>query len=575
MTKAALMGSASNLSGVSDPLKEDFKTFLYLVWSFLNLPEPTRSQYVMAEWLQTGPEKLVIEAFRGIGKSWVTAAYVCWLLYCNPQLKIMVVSASKTRADDFSTFTLRLIHELPFLQHLIPKEGQRSSKIAFDVGPARADQSPSVKSVGITGQLTGSRADIIIADDIEVTNNSATQGMRDKLKELTKEFSAILKPLASSKIIYLGTPQTEQSIYNALPERGYEIRIIPAKYPTEAQRARYGTRLAAYLAADLDRDPRLSGGPVCSRFTADTLLEKMAEYGQAGFALQFMLDTSLADADRYPLKLSDMIVMDLDKERAPVQLAWANDPALVVQDIPLVGFDGDKAFRPMMVSKDEWKPYTGIVMAIDPSGRGGDETGYAIAAILNGRLFLLDVGGFTGGYDDATLEQLAHKAKEFSVNEVIIEPNFGDGMFNKVLAPVMARIHRCKISETERSKGQKEQRMVDTLEPVLNGHRLVVDRQLFQRDYDSTKHHPPEKQNRYRFFYQLTRITRDRGSILKDDRLDAVALVVHYFTAAMARDTEKAAEQVRREALEAELRIFMQHVVGGRREPSTIISGVL
>jgi hypothetical protein len=44
--------------------------------------------------------------------------------------------------------------------------------------------------------------------------------MRDQLKELTKEFAAILKPDPGAnepnrmvpKIIYLGTPQTEQSI---------------------------------------------------------------------------------------------------------------------------------------------------------------------------------------------------------------------------------------------------------------------------------------------------------------------------------------------------------------------------
>lgn len=525
----------------------------------------------MAEWLQSGPPRLVIEAFRGIGKSWVTAAYVCWLLYRDPQLKVMVVSASKLRADDFSTFTLRLIHEVPFLQHLIPRDGQRSSKIAFDVGPARADQSPSVKSVGITGQLTGSRADVIVADDIEVTNNSATQSMRDKLKELTKEFSAILKPLTTSKIIYLGTPQTEQSIYNALPDRGYEIRIIPAKYPTEAQRARYGTRLASYVIEDLERDPRLAGTPVCSRFNELTLIEKMAEYGQAGFALQFMLDTSLADADRYPLKLRDLMVLDLDPKRAPVELAWGTDTSLVVHDVPMVGFDGDRAHKPFMVSKDDWKPYTGIVMSIDPSGRGGDETGYAVVAILNGRLFVLDAGGFTGGYEDATLEALAYKAKEFSVNEVVIEPNFGDGMFNKIIAPVMARIHPCKISETERSKGQKEQRMVDTLEPVMNGHRLVVDRGLLERDFKSTEKLPPEHQNRYRLFYQMTRITRDRGSLIKDDRLDALSLAVHYWTDAMARDTAKAAEQGRAEALDRELRNFMAHVVGKpSRRPSVI-----
>jgi hypothetical protein len=536
----------------------------------------------MAEWLQNGPTRLVIEAFRGIGKSWVTAAYVCWLLYRDPQLKVMVVSASKLRADDFSTFTLRLIHEVPFLQHLMPREGQRSSKIAFDVGPARADQSPSVKSVGITGQLTGSRADVIIADDIEVTNNSATQAMRDKLRELTKEFAAILKPLDTSKIIYLGTPQTEQSIYNSLPERGYEIRIIPAKYPSPQQAARYGSRLASYILKDLENNPKLVGGPVCTRFNADTLIDKLAEYGQAGFALQFMLDTSLADADRYPLKLRDLIVMDLPMPtkneegkfipaKAPVDLAWGSDSALALDDVPMVGFDGDRCYRPFMVARDAWLPYTGVVMAVDPSGRGGDETTWAIVAILNGRLFLLDAGGDTRGYDDVVLELLATKAKTYGVNEVIVEPNFGDGMFNKLLAPVMARIYPCKITESERSKAQKEARIVDTLEPVLAQHRLVVDKGLIERDFNSTKGYLPEHQNRYRLFYQMTRITRERGSLVKDDRVDALALAVHYWMDAMARDTAKAAEQAREAALEAALREFMDHVMGGASSRPSLI----
>jgi len=530
---------------------------------------------MMAEWLQHGPDKLVIEAFRGVGKSWVTAAYTCWLLVNDPQINIMVVSASKTRADDFSTFVLRLIHEVPILQHLIPRDSQRSSKISFDVAPARANQSPSVKSVGITGQLTGSRADVIIADDIEVTGNSATQGMRDKLKELTKEFSAILKPEPSSKIIYLGTPQTEQSIYNALPERGYEIRIIPAKYPNEAQQARYGNRLGKFIIEDLASNPHLAGQPVCTRFGEHTLLEKLAEYGQAGFALQFMLDTSLADADRYPLKLHDLIVMDLDNKLAPIDMAWSNDRSLIVEDVPSVGFDGDRFYKPFMVAKDDWQPYAGTVMAIDPSGRGGDETTWAIVSILNGRLFLLDAGGDRRGYEEAVLEMLANRAKDYHVNEVIIEPNFGDGMFNKLLSPVMARIYPCKISDSERSRGQKEMRIVDTLEPVMNQHRLVVDRKLIERDFKSTEVYVPEHQNRYRLFYQMTRITRDRGSLIKDDRIDALALAVHYWTSSLARDTDKAAEQTREKLLEADLRHFMQHALGRPQTPPTIIPAII
>lgn len=227
-----------------------------------------------------------------------------------------------------------------------------------------------------------------------------------------------------------------------------------------------------------------------------------------------------------------------------------------------------------MVSKD-WSDYTGKVMAVDPSGRGGDETSYAVVAFLHGRLFVLDAGGFKGGYDDSTLEAICHRAKLFGVNEVIIEPNFGDGMFNKLLAPHMTRIYPCKISETERSRGQKEQRIVDTLEPVMNQHRLVVDKALIDRDYNSTRELTPEHQNIYRLFFQLTRITRDRGALKKDDRIDALALAVHYWTERMAQDTEKAAEQARAEALEAELRLFMQHVVGGSPQGPSLVHRVL
>lgn len=144
---------------------KDFRYFLYLIWKHLDLPEPTPVQVDIASFLQHGPKRKVIEAFRGVGKSWITAAYVLFRLYHDPQLKILVVSASKERADNFSTFTLRLINDIPWLEHLRPKQGQRNSKISFDVGPAKPDQSPSVKSVGLFGQLTGSRADIIISDD--------------------------------------------------------------------------------------------------------------------------------------------------------------------------------------------------------------------------------------------------------------------------------------------------------------------------------------------------------------------------------------------------------------------------
>lgn len=150
---------------VPEAVLKDFRNFLAVIWRHLRLPDPTPVQYDIANYLQHGQRRQVIEAFRGVGKSWISSAYVLWSLLNNPEEKFLVVSASKQRADDFSTFTLRLIREVPMLQHLYPKADQRESKIAFDVAPARAAHAPSVKSAGIYGQLSGSRATHIIADD--------------------------------------------------------------------------------------------------------------------------------------------------------------------------------------------------------------------------------------------------------------------------------------------------------------------------------------------------------------------------------------------------------------------------
>lgn len=542
------------------PVLSDFRKFTYVVWNHLNLPEPTPVQYDIAHYLQNGPRRSVIEAFRGVGKSWLTSAFVCWLLVNNPQLKILVVSASKERADAFSTFVKRLINELPMLQHLKPKDGQRDSVIAFDVGPAQPDHSPSVKSVGITGQITGSRADVLIADDVEVPNNSATQMMRDKLSEAVKEFDAILKP--GGRIIYLGTPQTEMSLYNQLPERGYEIRIWSALYPELQKVESYKGRLAPKLTLALEQDPALAGKPTDPRrFGEEDLLERRASYGRAGFALQFMLDTSLSDGDRYPLKVSDLIVQNLNPTMAHLKVAWAAAPELCINDLPNVALTGDRFYRPMWHS-DDMHDYTGCVMAIDPSGRGSDETGYAIVKMLAGNLYLVACGGLLGGYSNETLQTLARLAKMHQVKQIIIEANFGDGMYTQLIKPVLGQIYPCSVEEVKHST-QKEARIIDTLEPVLSTHRLIVDQRLIQTDFDSAK------DVKYSLFYQMTRITRDRGALVHDDRLDAMAMAVGYWVEHMSRDNNKAADQIKSEALDRELKNFMAHALGQPSKQTT------
>lgn len=513
--------------------KADFRVFIYMVWKMISLPDPTPIQYDIAHTLQNLPnDRFIIEGFRGVAKSFITCAYAVWTLWRDPQKKVEIVSASKDRADANAIFIKRIIYTLPFLAHLKARPDQRDQQNLFDVGPAVPDISPSIKSVGISGQLTGSRADLLIADDVEVANNSGTQTQRDKLNEAVKEFDAIIKP--KGQIVYLGTPQNEMSLYNELQQRGYKCRIWTVLYPESlSEREFYGDRLAKIIADKYDNNPELYAGKPTDprRFDEEEIYKRRLSYGKAGFALQFMLNTNLSDQEKYPLKVQDLMIANLSIEEANLKWYWSNDRQLRINDLPCVALKGDYFYEPQGRSNEIFE-YTGTVMAVDPSGRGKDETSYAIVKYLNGYLFVLEVGGTREGYSDSTLRQLANKAKIYGVNEIVVEGNFGDGMFSQLFKPVLNDIHPCSVTEVK-NYAQKEARIIDTLEPVMMRHKLIIHKQVIIDDYQVYENAPA-----YSLIYQMTRLSRDRGALAHDDRLDALCMAVAYWLAVMDRDEE-------------------------------------
>lgn len=513
--------------------KEDFRVFIYMVWKMISLPDPTPIQYDIAHTLQNLPnDRFIIEGFRGVAKSFITCAYAVWTLWRDPQKKVEIVSASKDRADANAIFIKRIIYTLPFLAHLKARPDQRDQQNLFDVGPAVPDISPSIKSVGISGQLTGSRADLLIADDVEVANNSGTQTQRDKLNEAVKEFDAIIKP--KGQIVYLGTPQNEMSLYNELQQRGYRCRIWTVLYPESlSEREFYGDRLAKIIADKYDNNPELYAGKPTDprRFDEEEIYKRRLSYGKAGFTLQFMLNTNLSDQEKYPLKVQDLMIANLSIDEANLKWYWSNDRQLRINDLPCVALKGDYFYEPQGRSNEVFE-YTGTVMAVDPSGRGKDETSYAVVKYLNGYLFVLEVGGTREGYSDSTLRQLANKAKIYGVNEIVVEGNFGDGMFSQLFKPVLNDIHPCSVTEVK-NYAQKEARIIDTLEPVMMRHKLIVHKQVIIDDYQVYENAPA-----YSLIYQMTRLSRDRGALAHDDRLDALCMAVAYWLAVMDRDEE-------------------------------------
>ena len=538
-------------------LEASFPLFLSLVWKSLDLPPPTRAQIAIANYLQNGPKRLQIQAFQGLGKSWIAAAFVLWTLWNDRDKKILVISASKQRADDFTIFCQKCILEFDWLAHFRPvDDDQRWSRVSFDVAGCRPAQAPSVKSVGITGQITGSRADLIVFDDVEVPANSATDFMREKLLQLVTEGESVLTPKEDSRIVFLGTPQTTFTIYRTLRERNYKPFVWPARYPKDL--TGYDEVLAPQLVRDIEKKGHetIKWQPTDTRFSEINLLERETSMSRSNFMLQFMLDTSLSDALKFPLKLSDFSVLSLDMEKGPSDLVWGSDQDTQL-NLPAVALPGDRWHRPKTTS--DFVPYGQTIVAVDPSGRGKDETVAVIMSQLNGFIFVRDIFANQDGYSDKTLCEILRRAKKYKATLCLIESNFGDGAVMELMKRHAAEMKTPIDFEEMRATTRKEDRIIDTLEPVLNQHRLVIDQRLIEWDYTSNPDMSPEERLPRMLMYQLTRMCREKGAVKHDDRVDALALGVKYFQDILAISAKEQLIQAKRDDWTKMIRAFQEH----------------
>jgi hypothetical protein len=386
--------------------------------------------------------------------------------------------------------------------------------------------------VGITGQLTGSRADLMILDDIEVPGNSMTELMREKLLQLCTEAESILTPKSDSRIMYLGTPQTTFTVYRKLAERSYRPFVWPARYPRKNKLSQYEGLLAPQIQADLDSGA-LEWDTTDDRFNNEDLIEREASMGRSNFMLQFQLDTSLSDAEKFPLKMADLIITAINPSEAPESVVWCSDPSNVIKELPTVGLPGDYFYSPMQL-QGEWSSYSETICSVDPSGRGTDETAAAYLSQKNGFIYLHEMRAFKDGYSDNTLLNILKGCKKYNVTKLVIETNFGDGIVSELFKKHIQQTKQHIDIEEVRANVRKEDRIIDSLEPVLNQHRLVVNKSVIEWDYKSNPDAAPEERLIYMLFYQMSRMCREKGAVKHDDRLDCLAQGVKYFTDALS-----------------------------------------
>lgn len=527
----------------------DFNYFLEAVITGLMGFSTSDIQKDIGEYLEHGPQYSMIQAQRGQAKTTVTAAYAVFKLIHNPSFRVLIVSSGGTMAKEISGWVIQIINGMEELSCMRPDRaaGDRASVEAFDIhytlkGP---EKSPSVACMGITSNIQGKRADLLIADDVESAKNAATEIQRGQLLHLTLDFTSIC---SKGQIVYLGTPQSVDSIYNGLPGRGYSIRIWPGRYPTVKQEANYGDALAPSIKAKMQLDPSLreGGGPLGDQgkpvdpviLDEDTLRKKEIDQGSAYFQLQHMLNTKLSDAERFPLKLNKILFMDIPHGKAPVLLDHIADPRLIIPTPS--GLDLPDSMYRIAGYTGEFVPFKETNMYVDPAGGGqnGDETGWAISRFAGGLVYLVDAGGVPGGAEDDKVDLLIDRLVHWGVTTTTIEQNFGHGMFAQIFRRrLLERKVACAV-EDDYATGQKELRIISVMEPLISSNSLVFNEAIINSDWSTTEKYGAARRKTYSLLFQLSRITRDRGSIAHDDRLDAVSGTCAYWQDQIEQDKE-------------------------------------
>jgi hypothetical protein len=268
--------------------------------------------------------------------------------------------------------------------------------------------------------------------------------------------------------------------------------------------------------------------------------------------LQFQLDASLSDAERYPLKLGDLMVSSLDKQ-FPEVVTHSKKREYRVVDLPCCGMQGDTSYyypettEGLIEAED-----LPTVMAIDPSAGGSDEFAYCVVKVWGGNYYVVEVGGKRNGSDDNWWRKLAVSCRRHHVNQVLVETNFGGlDVWAQVFKPHLRALKYGCAFEPFRSNQQKQLRIIDTLAPLMQSHRLVVARRVIEEDYKLVEASTDEKDLSYSLFHQMSRITYDRGCLYHDDRLDALAMACQWFQEQAAQDQQIRQADRRQELLEA------------------------
>jgi len=508
-------------------LQDQFVIFYVYAFAHMELPAPSKVQLEIAEFIsdRKNPHRLVW-AMRGISKSMSSQIYVVWRLLRNPDEKILVLSSKAGRAKNYTRFCKKLIKMLPITSSMHPRNNvERTSGEQFDVVGAKPSDSPSVYAAGAGNEITGMRSTLNIFDDVETSKNAQSNALRIGVQDSVDEAHNLLMS-GHDESITLATPHSMNSLYLPWIDSGTVPFIVPARYPEDE--SVYMSRLAPFISEAIAKDKSLIGQAIDERIDETFLSNRQRKIGKSKFKLQYLLDVSESDDMKFPLKTSDFIVANIDDDEAPLKISYSSMP----DDIIWIKTHNkkNKFYKSSYVSKETAK-YEMKLLSLDPSGRGLDEMGITIIFSLNTRLFIKKITGIKGGYDVEVMDNIVNMVNHYGIDTIVVESNYGDGAFLKMLEPHINTKCKDVLLDEIHVKGQKEIRIIENLEPLLNQHRLVVDKDFLDKDIDSGVV--------YSFISQMTNLSTERGCLAHDDRIDSLSNGVQYMLDKMSDNEER------------------------------------
>jgi len=523
----------SKIDEFEEKLKGDFVLFADVVFkTTLQLGPLTELQKDFCRTLvEEEADRLFLSCFRGFGKSYLLSIFCVWKLWNNRDEKIVVVSASSQRAKDFVRFCREVIKKTPLLSDLIDfnnkngKKTKRTSVYSFDVKGGKTSQFASLKAIGISGQMTGARATVVVFDDVEISTNSFTEYSREKLADGMREANALLLP--EGKIYIIGTPQSRFSIYNDL--EGFKTIKYPIYYPDFNY-----TNLAPYLKSKRQKNGSLIGKITeHQRFTEKDIQSRKEAYGMSLFMLQYQLDTSESDLLRFPLQTKYLNVAECNPRKFCLEYNYTGNEIHKVYE-----------YKKIVPSNRHWMDYHSIIIAVDTAGRGKDECASVVLATGGGKVFILDSYYNSDGHKDETFEEIINMAKRWGVTTIATEKNYAGGLYKELLVKhIMEHGGGIGVAEVI-SKGKKSKRIVETVEPFLTSNKLVADINWFKRETENPQ---------YNMFQQAAAIDLDNIYTKYDDRIDALAIGLSYLQSNLALSEKTAKKEFNEKLWEEEL----------------------